>query len=481
MQKRAIASEFFSEMHSAQIRYAVFKSSVRMREAFNGQTDFDLLIEEADVSECQAIAKRLGFIIRGADTFTKGSRAIEMIGYDKKNSAVIHLSLHNPLVFGYKRIKNHQLPDTASLLSESKFNDSFNLYVMGHDFEAMLLTLRACLKGPALRHWAVKALKRDQGITWLPESTMQFELDELLSEVGDEQICQQAYRYTPKTVSLVQSFLVRYRGNTLRPEHLIFYRFRLQHLLRDHSVMPWYTYFAQRLLRALGKSRTVRSAQEGIVIAVVGADGSGKTTMVGQLHDWLSYKLACTRMYMGQRKRHPIRKAITVTRSAIYRFRLARLGSYCDSALALFDAKSRMKSAIKAEQLAQSGGIVVSDRWPIDAFTSMDKPMDGPRLRPGDFGFFRERKYYERVYSIPVEIVALDVDPHTALGRHATAGRKAPDTETLEQKIEAVRRLNESSGNSLRHFTVTARQNAEPVTPLLDVKNHIWDLIVARN
>jgi ABC-type lipoprotein export system ATPase subunit len=64
----------------------------------------------------------------------------------------------------------------------------------------------------------------------------------------------------------------------------------------------------------------------GLTIAVIGADGSGKSTIVNELRNWLSWRLTVHTYYMGSQRPSAMAKAIGWGfRLAAYAYRACRI------------------------------------------------------------------------------------------------------------------------------------------------------------
>jgi hypothetical protein len=181
-----------------------------------------------------------------------------------------------------------------------------------------------------------------------------------------------------------------------------------------------------------------RLARVGATVAIVGGDGAGKSTAVAGVADWLGGTFVVRRTHLG--KPRPslltlgIKGPMYVARSVgllpstglSVDPRTARPEDFPGRAWALWQlltARDRRREYRRARKVADTGGIVVSDRWPLRQINL----MDGPRtvwLRPhlnGDRGVVRrlvdaEHRCYGAV-APPDILIVLRLDPEVAVAR----------------------------------------------------------------
>jgi thymidylate kinase len=176
-----------------------------------------------------------------------------------------------------------------------------------------------------------------------------------------------------------------------------------------------------------------RLAAGGAVIAILGADGAGKTTAVEELGKRLSKAFGVTRAHLGK----PPRSWTTSTLRTISRARSAylllarRLGRSAPeratehAVLGTALARDRYREARRIRRIAINGDLVLCDRFPLRQL----KLMDGPRVerfrdpnrwrRLTDWLAARERRYYEAI-TPPDLLIVLRVDPEIAVARQPT-------------------------------------------------------------
>jgi thymidylate kinase len=224
-----------------------------------------------------------------------------------------------------------------------------------------------------------------------------------------------------------------------------------------------------------------RLPRGGLMIAIIGADGSGKSTLCRDLTDWLDFKLDAHSLYLGsgdgaggwvhwlrrrvkklmrsrQNGKHPSVRTDNEKKSSSTWHKFYRL-------LDLHLMKRKVRMLYRARDLVRGGSIVICDRYPQDHVIGLS---DGPRLQDGR-GFLwaaaAERRLYEKVARLgPDVLIRLRVDPQTAQSRK-------PDHvfEAIVQKCQIADKLQFPQSIDL-HIDA----NRDYPLVLLEAKRMLW-------
>jgi hypothetical protein len=260
-------------------------------------------------------------------------------------------------------------------------------------------------------------------------------------------------------------------------------------LARELSLVWWK--FRNWYRRAPTRS-TRTLPQGGLLVACLGADGAGKSTVVGEIAQWLSHEVAVVTTYGGNGKgsagwARGLMQSLGALRRRVRGTR-ARPATAPDGAAAPRRQEVSLARALWVETLSGErraralearvargrGMVVVSDRWPQSQFPGWN---DGPRLDgwlddPSAWrraAARRERDTFQLVARCPPDLVVkLHVPPEVA-------ARRKPETPAvqLETGVELLRRL--SFPPTTKVIDIDATQPLRQV--VLQVKRAIWDAL----
>jgi len=450
------------------VSYCHWKSTAFLERSATAENDLDFLVDRGDASHLALILHRLGFK-EARDPRTPPGVA-DFYGYDGDADRFVHVHVHYQLVVGDDATKNYRLPLEDAFLASASSQGIF--LVPSPELEFVAFVIRMILK-----HATWDALLLRQGR--LPETARQ-ELQHLRAAADQDRLGSLLRAYLPGVDEVLFADCVR----ALTPGCSVWARLRtgrrLLSRLKPYARRPrsldvclklWRrsaSFLTRRLLRA----RTLRRqlVTGGAMVAVVGGDGAGKSTAVGELQAWLSRDFRVRRIHLGK---PPQSAATFLIRTALKaRMRLARGRSDFPIALrVLLDlaiARDRRSAYTDARRFANRGGIVICDRFPLRELTS----IDGPRLA-GRLGARRgrlarlllaiEQRYFAGLAS-PDLLIALLVDPDVAVERR-------PDEPAgfVRQRCEELSRV---AWGSMRAHVVDAGRPLPEV--LAEVKRFVW-------
>jgi len=174
-----------------------------------------------------------------------------------------------------------------------------------------------------------------------------------------------------------------------------------------------------------------------LFVAVIGGDGSGKSTAVSELATWLAGTYDTRSIHLGKPPPHVATILVKGPMAVLRRFglfRSTRVPSYrLEATRAPFPghawlvwnvltARDRYLAYRRARRFVLQGGVVVSDRMPLSVLRTMDGPRTSwlrgnvrlGRLARGLIAL--EASYYSKIRP-PDVLVVLRVDPEIAVLR----------------------------------------------------------------
>ena len=483
--------EILHEFHRQQIAYCYWKSSRRLRAVLAGEGDIDLLVARTDQHRVQLILVERDFKLFPSVGDREHPATLSFLGYDERTGQLIHIHLHFFLIVGEKFLKNYRLPWEAIFLKRAILHPTLPIQILDPASEAVLLAVRACLDlgrlDPiTLRLWRTTKRK--------------FALDrtELAARVDRALVHDLAAR-------LLNEELAGHVADAIYREELPLTDARIRRRMRKHCAVYRSYNVVEARARSAGRSLfwlagsmnkhllhtprpwNRRAPGGGCMIAMMGVDGSGKSTSVAAMQAWLSSKIDILPIYFGtgdgrpslffwpfklmmplmvrvlkSRRRNVSRRKISGGAPALpYRLLLIVW-----AVAVAMDKRTKLSTARRA---ISRGLIVLTDRFPQDQIFGFN---DGPSLTRLPMVPHWLRRFESATYALarrvpPDLIIQLVVTPETAARREPSM-----DPETIRERIAALQRLEFPGVHVVR---VDAEQPLPDV--IRAVKREIWRLL----
>lgn len=513
MKPLCATSRLFEAFHSHGISYCHWKSNEHLLAGLAGETDLDLLVDRRHYAEASALFAECGFRRFDATEKMRYPAIEDHLALDAETGRLIHCHVHYRLVAGEPHLKGHRIPWESICLSTRRFDEEHGVYVADPNLELLLLLVRYSLKLRTRDQLLRLARRRFPGRAFDVEYRWLLERAEL--EVTME-LCRTLLG--PTAVPAYEALLrgpvtARSLGRFRRAAASAFARFRSYgpasaRLRRWAREIAWISAGLNRRYLGLRRARPSRrtSPTGGLLIAVIGSDGSGKSTLTRSLATSLGTKIDVCRVYFGSGDgptsllRWPLKLARSAAvavgllnahgglttqkhasewptpqdengrNPAARRERPALIGAArVVWALVLSaEKRARLKRAWIARDL---GMVVIADRYPQAQFTGFN---DGPllaNLAQSSNGLLRRLAEWEaRPYvwadeHPPDLVLRLDVSPEVAEQRKPETG-----TEEIVRRVRAVRALRYGHGAVV--FNVDADRPAAEV--MCAARSAVW-------
>lgn len=429
-------------LDEGRVRYCHWKSNEALARSASGENDLDLLVSRSDAARFEEILRRFGFKDARLPRWKELPGIWHTYALDEASGTLVHIHAHYRLVVGDDMTKTYHLPIEEPYLDSAIRAEPF--MVPDPRFELAVFLVRMVLK-----HGSWDAIVSLQGSLSASERR---ELGYLLDRADPEEAWSLLHRHLPlidrelweRCLRAVQpgcaiGFRVRTAGRLAR---------RLAPVARrgrgvDTYLKLWRrgrTFVRRRLFRLPARPMQLGSA--GLLIAIVGGDGAGKSTAVEDLSRVLGKGFRATTIHLGKPRRSPLS---AVVKGAMHLAASVRRSS-TSSAAALrtslagsnggpmgprnvarlvwevLTARDRYRAFRRARRAASNGAIVVCDRYPIPEIELMDGAvsarMADPAGRGRVVGYLArlERRYYDRI-PYPDLLIVLRVHPDLAVLR----------------------------------------------------------------
>ena len=379
----------FERLNESKIDYCHFKSNMSINKGLNGQTDLDILVDIDKKQEFQLILSEYKFISIKTSPIKSTHEVYDYLGYDTKSCRLIHLHVHYKFVIGEKYIKNYFIPIEKYYFKNSTSIQSVK--VPDPNLELLVLIIRMHLKldwFDMIRFVKYRKLYPDM---------IYSEFLLLNKKYSPKKFCQYAeLLFTSEEID----YLLKIRTNLLEDRSMFrgyqnkIYFKRLLSKYRLEKGCFFYLrkfYLSFRYFKYIQKVKSTKKKtfyKEGYSIALVGADGSGKSTIANELRDWFYWKIEVENLYFGIPKKSVLLKIISLSRKAFNLFFGKISNKFKKSVnrilISFFWIIVALKRKIEFNRMIRykkKSGLVIIHRFPLEDFDNMDTPMDRPRIK----------------------------------------------------------------------------------------------------
>ncbi len=496
-----VTAGLMERLHAENIVYCHWKSNEHLREALLGITDMDFLVDRAAAAGLARVLDETGYKRFAAVSGRSYPGVEDYLAMDDGTGRLAHLHLHYRLTLGQKHLKGYRLPWEDTVLAGRRFDEAGQTYVSDPHAELLLLIVRSVLKIRARdRCLAVVGRAYVRGaemreFRWLRERVEPARLRELAVRLVGEEAATVLVDIADRGPGLRR--LLKFRAAAAERLNLCRTYGPVEATLRRWArELLWLrSGLGKRLLPPV-KPLSRTDPRGGLIIAFVGPDGSGKSTLVRGIVRWLSWKIDARGVYFGSGDgpssllRWPLKLALRVARRAGL-VRPPGIGT-CSEATraaghspprpagpiawarvlwALVLAREKSRSLRRAWRGRNLGMVMVCDRYPQSQVMGFN---DGPLLAHWREHRWRPLRALSRLESAPYRfaeehppdlVIKLRVSPGVARARKP------------EMRLEEIVRRNEAIA-SLKFPSPTIVCGVEADRSLdevmLQAKRHVW-------
>lgn len=473
------------------ISYCHWKSNEHLGEALSGDTDLDVLFDPAQRTELERVFDECGLKRFRATPLMQYNAIEDFIGFDQEAAKIWHVHTHYRMTLGENHLKGYTITPWGPVLLKDRVRGEADVWTSDPSDEFVLLLCRIALK---LR-W--RDLNRNLGkddrveTAWLKE------------RISAESVGASADKMVGKKSKEI--ILKLYNSNLTKKSQFSALQKALRKELKSFTAYSrfgsWFTRTKREVfwlyggvMRRLGWSnynanRRV-SPSGGLVVAILGCDGAGKSTTLSYIKKEFNKKLDVVSIYFGSgdgsssllRKPmklvarkvggkgvgHAVEKEYEEKKKVSLKSRLYSVAKVLWAVTLAKEKKTKQRQMVKARN---NGLLVLTDRYPQ---SNMPGASDGPLLsryqnRKGLMKIISdwEQRVYESFSVNPPDLtIKLMVPTDVAIAR-----KPEMTVEEIDNKKNIVMGMNISEHTAVidtsRPFEITRGE----------VMKEIWNLI----
>jgi thymidylate kinase len=496
----ALIERMVAELNRQGIVYCHWKGNYSIDRVLSGEKDFELLVDRKSSGRVTAILLELGFRRAVVSWEERTPGVHHYYGCDEQTGQLVHVHYYICLMTGESFIKSHLLPlDTMLLEHGCRIGE---IKVPVRPAELIVHTLRVFIKYGSLVDWIYLLREtRDYSaaLRWLLEGDSLSEalcLLERYCPLIDAALFIECIGTLQTPTSFFKKLWVAQR---VRRQLRVYERYSGFHRFLAYVFLLW----QQGLRRLSGKKRNKVLHTGGAIIAFVGPEATGKSTLVSESQRWLGDVFCVKTVHAGKPPSSwlmaPVNALIPLLRRILPGFRTTRLdgnGSQANlrkstsngangrslvyALRAVVLAWDRRQLLTECWRLARQGDIVICDRYPSETVGMMDSPRlvettGAGRLLPAIYNWLARLEH--RLYAeIPPPDVVLRLNVSVETAQQRNRERIKADKED-DSYVESRHRMTQPWSRSGTRYICDMDTERSLAATILNVKQTLWELL----
>jgi thymidylate kinase len=501
IQPLSISAELFSRFEAAGVRYCHWKSNEHLLEGLSGRTDLDVLAGHNQYEEIRKVLEKCNCKKVISQPWHRYPDIEDWLGFDEETGRLIHIHLHYKLLMGRRYVKELGFPYERFLLNNALKDEKFKIFIISPEAELALLLIRIAVKTTAFQI----ASGFFKG-SFLPDNIVS-EYGYLMDLIDRNSFTEVLHEFVGEKAAFTITGFLR-RNRVLGAVALLKIQWIVRKTLKERMRYDFFSrkkialskkiqFFISRNKNKYFSPTQVKKifSGKGFVIAVIGCDGSGKTTVVRSLREWLSWKVDAESFYLGsgdgdiglmlkcKKKLEWFIKKIKTkniscqnTRQDTVTVRKSRLrlslNHFIQSMFYMALAKERYRKVMRIQKAKSVGKVVITDRFPQNQIEGI---YDGPQIKTGNTsGVFykwlkkKERGLYNRIAGFPPDLI---IKLHVPIDVSRTR-KPDEDYETVRKKISITKQLKYNDSNAI---DIDASGDLQEVLRIIKAK--VWGFL----
>ena len=489
----SIVQELVNALNERNVGYCHWKSNLLLTKSLSGQTDIDLLIKRKDANAFKIIINQLGFRSVFLQDLEPFPSVEHYLGFDPESGLLVHVHAYYRVITGESLAKNYRFPIEEMLLTETERVGPIN--VASKKAELIVFTLRMMLKHTSI----VELIFLARGYGHVKE-----ESHWLLDNISLDETHELLTRWLPSIdpVLFDKCFEALHSSSPLLKRIVLAHRLRSQlKSFTRHSTLrarltglKKFTLMATRRLTRTKKGMVPLTG--GFLIAFVGPEATGKSTLISEISQWLGKYFYLEQIHAGKPKSTIISFFPNLLLPALrfflpeqksgrveIRHNVDKVGENPQkvfpilfairSVLLAFDRRALLT---KAFSKSANGAVVLCDRYPSQRSGYADSPQLlhyplSSRHHPVKYLLAHiEKRLYQQIPP-PDLVISLHVPMEIAIERNRMRNKTEPE--------DYVRLRHTQSSNLVFENTTIHRINTnQPLeNSVLQIKEVIWSML----
>ena len=473
------------------INYCHWKSNEHLEEALDGDTDLDILFDPFQRTELEMVMDKCGLKRFRATPLMQYNAIEDFIGFDQEAAKIWHVHTHYRMTLGEKHLKGYTVTPWGKIILDDRIQNAAGIWTSSPADELVLLLCRIALE---LRWrdigWSLGKDDRAE-IQWLLSRTTKDDIRAASEKLLTDPSVNTLDRLLQENLTKKKQFLglQRVLRKELKP-YTSYNRFTSWFVRSKREVFWLFGGIKRRIGRSNYSANRRISPSGGLVAAILGCDGAGKSTTLSYVKKEFNKKLDVVSIYYGSgdgsssliRKPmklvakkvggkgvgHAVEKEYSENRKLSLKSRLYSAAKVVWALALAREKKTKLRQMVKARN---NGILVLTDRYPQSAIPGAG---DGPLLSQyrGGKGLLKrladwEQSIYESFsYNPPDLTIKLVVPTEVAIER-----KPEMSIEEIEKKKDIVMKMKLSD-----HTTIIDTSEAFEITRG-KVMKAIWDLM----